>query len=117
MTIDAAKRFDALSDVIEQDIALNVGGGNGAYDQAKHSDTQAQVGTVLVVLVAGGDLTRQIHIHTKEKVGDLAQSLNAMTSNLSRLVGEVRQGTESMATASAQIAQGNAGQRRCHARR
>ncbi len=137
-TTEASKRFHEVSDLINKDIALNLKGGKDAYAAAERSYTQAQVATVLVVVaaaliatglaisiarsiteplkqalslsqaVASGDLTRQIQSQTKDELGDLAQSLNVMTSNLSRLVGEVRQGTESMATASAQIAQGNA---------
>lgn len=57
--------------------------------------------------VASGDLSGQISVHTKDEVGLLMQSLATMQAGLIRLVQEVRQNSESVATASSQIAQGN----------
>ncbi|MEI6421514.1 MAG: methyl-accepting chemotaxis protein, partial [Lentisphaerota bacterium] len=57
--------------------------------------------------VASGDLTNKIANNRTDEIGDLLQALGAMQSNLSRLVTNVRQGSEGVATASAEIAQGN----------
>jgi len=57
--------------------------------------------------VADGDLTSVIHVDTTEETGQLLQALQDMNANLLRIVGQVRNGTESMASASAQIASGN----------
>ncbi|MDO8065405.1 methyl-accepting chemotaxis protein [Janthinobacterium sp. SUN206] len=57
--------------------------------------------------VASGDLTSQIEVHTTEETGQLLQALKDMNSSLVSIVGQVRSGTETIATASSQIASGN----------
>ncbi|QJD92937.1 HAMP domain-containing protein [Duganella dendranthematis] len=57
--------------------------------------------------VASGDLTSHIEVATKEETGQLLGALKEMNDSLIRIVGQVRGGTETIATASAQIASGN----------
>ena len=57
--------------------------------------------------VAGGDLTSTIVVKSKDETGQLMQALKDMNDSLSKVVGEVRQGTDTIATASSQIAAGN----------
>ncbi|HEY4317802.1 MAG TPA: methyl-accepting chemotaxis protein [Herbaspirillum sp.] len=57
--------------------------------------------------VAAGDLTARIEAHSEDETGQLMQSLKAMNDNLLKIVGEVRVGTDTIATASSQIASGN----------
>ncbi|MQA18839.1 methyl-accepting chemotaxis protein [Rugamonas rivuli] len=57
--------------------------------------------------VASGDLTSRIEVKTTEETGQLLQALKDMNSSLIRIVGQVRSGTETIATASSQIATGN----------
>jgi methyl-accepting chemotaxis protein len=57
--------------------------------------------------VAAGDLTNEITGEGKDEVGVLLHALHDMQSSLARLVNSVRQGSEGVATASAEIAQGN----------
>src|SRR5690606_34749772 len=57
--------------------------------------------------IAGGDLTSRIEVHSTDETGQLLQSMHEMNSNRYRLVGNVRQGTHSIASASSQIAEGN----------
>jgi methyl-accepting chemotaxis protein-1 (serine sensor receptor) len=57
--------------------------------------------------VAAGDLTRAIHVRSSDETGQLLQALKDMNESLIRIVGEVRGGTETIATASGQIASGN----------
>lgn len=57
--------------------------------------------------VADGDLTAQIQVNSSDETGQLMQALHDMNTSLDRLVGQVRQGTDSIATASGQIAAGN----------
>ena len=57
--------------------------------------------------VAQGDLTHTIHVDGKDEVAQLLISLSAMKDSLANVVGKVREGSEGVATASAQIAQGN----------
>jgi methyl-accepting chemotaxis protein len=57
--------------------------------------------------VAEGDLTAHIASTSKDETGQLMHSLKAMNDSLLRVVGEVRGGTDTIATASAEIASGN----------
>lgn len=57
--------------------------------------------------VAAGDLTAQIETDAKDETGDLLLALKDMNDSLVRIVREVRAGTDTIATASSQIAAGN----------
>ncbi|MDT0354455.1 methyl-accepting chemotaxis protein [Herbaspirillum huttiense F1] len=57
--------------------------------------------------VAAGDLTVQIAATSRDETGALLSSLKTMNENLHRIDTEVRQGTDTIATASGQIATGN----------
>ena len=57
--------------------------------------------------VASGNLASQIEVQSKDETGQLMQALKDMNESLVRIVGEVHSGTNTIATASAQIAAGN----------
>ncbi len=57
--------------------------------------------------VADGDLSQQIVAKGNDEMGSLLHALASMQSSLSRVVTTVRSGSEGVATASAEIAQGN----------
>ncbi len=57
--------------------------------------------------VAAGDLTSRITVTTKDEIGMLLASLAEMNDNLKKIVGEVRHGTEEIATATTEVASGN----------
>jgi methyl-accepting chemotaxis protein len=57
--------------------------------------------------VAGGDLTADIEVRSRDETGQLMQALKDMNQSLQKIVGEVRSGTDTIATASGQIAAGN----------
>jgi methyl-accepting chemotaxis protein-1 (serine sensor receptor) len=57
--------------------------------------------------VAKGDLTQKIYSQGQDEVAQLLKALEAMTQSLVSVVSNVRQGSEGVATASAEIAQGN----------
>ncbi|RZI41390.1 HAMP domain-containing protein [Herbaspirillum sp. HC18] len=57
--------------------------------------------------VAAGNLTSRIQAGSRDETGQLLQALKDMNDSLVRIVGEVRTGTETIATASNQIASGN----------
>jgi methyl-accepting chemotaxis protein len=61
----------------------------------------------LVRGVADGDLTQRIDVHSADEIGQLMQALKDMNDSLVRVVGQVRSGTDTVATASSQIAAGN----------
>jgi methyl-accepting chemotaxis protein len=58
-------------------------------------------------LVAAGDLSAQILVTGKDEIGQLLNALRIMNGSLQKIVTEVHAGTETVATASAQIAGGN----------
>ncbi|MDD2547523.1 MAG: methyl-accepting chemotaxis protein [Burkholderiaceae bacterium] len=57
--------------------------------------------------VAAGDLSRTIEVHGQDETGQLLRALREMQASLVTLVSRVRQGSESVSNASAEIAQGN----------
>ena len=57
--------------------------------------------------VAEGDLTQRIDVRSRDEVGQLLQALKDMNDSLVRVVGQVRAGVDTVATASNQIASGN----------
>ncbi len=57
--------------------------------------------------VADGDLSATIVAVSEDETGQLMHSLKAMNDSLLRVVGQVRQGTDTIATASSEIASGN----------
>ncbi|RUR69169.1 HAMP domain-containing protein [Variovorax guangxiensis] len=57
--------------------------------------------------VAAGDLRVDIRVESRDEAGQLMQALKHMNMSLAKVVGEVRLGTDMIATASSQIASGN----------
>ena len=57
--------------------------------------------------VAAGDLTAQVVVKSQDETGQLMQALKEMNASLQSLVGQVRSGTDTIATVSSQIAAGN----------
>ncbi|MFZ6746380.1 methyl-accepting chemotaxis protein [Undibacterium sp. JH2W] len=57
--------------------------------------------------VASGDLTSDIEVKTTDETGELLQALKEMNASLLSVVSEVRTGTDLIATASTEIANGN----------
>jgi len=54
--------------------------------------------------VAAGDLTETVRLTSKDEIGDLLNSMNEMTANLRRVVGEVTGGAAQVASGSSQMA-------------
>lgn len=61
----------------------------------------------LAEAVARGDLTAKIDVNSTDETGRLLAALRKMNENLVGIVSEVRSGTDTIATASGQIASGN----------
>jgi len=57
--------------------------------------------------VAAGDLTSRIDVNSTDETGELLAALKDMNGSLTTIVGQVRSGTETLATASNEIASGN----------
>ena len=57
--------------------------------------------------IAEGDLTGEVMVSSKDELGQLNQALKDMSGSLLRIVGQVREGADTISTASAEIASGN----------
>lgn len=57
--------------------------------------------------IAHGDLSQQVEVDSSNETGQLLQALSDMNQSLIKTVSEVRNSTDTIATASAQIAAGN----------
>ena len=78
-----------------------------AFWLARNISGPLQLAIGLAKRVAQGDLTAQVMVASQDETGELMQALKDMNASLLNIVGEVRSGTETIATASAQIASGN----------
>lgn len=58
--------------------------------------------------LAAGDLTAQLHVDRADEIGELMQEINGISQGLSEIVGNVRDGSNLITSASQEIATGNA---------
>ena len=130
--------FEALVAAVSNDVALQVRGGNRAYatSQETYGQTRTAVIVLLVLAiavgafmalvitrsitvpiaravqvaetVADGDLTADVRVDSSDETGLLLAALKRMNESLLRVVAQVRNSSDSIATGSAQIATGNA---------
>lgn len=136
--MDAAGKFDALHETIFSLIKLQGAVAGQEYAEAQSmyenilwvSGAAMFFGVLLAVIlglmliravigplneaiavanaVASGDLTSRIEAKSTNETGRLLQALKQMNDNLVDLVGKVRLSTDSISTASGEIASGNA---------
>jgi methyl-accepting chemotaxis protein len=135
---ESSSAFSKVTALIAQDIALNSQGASDSSEQAADAFHSASLFTgaltgiaILLSLViafvitrsitvpigssvkiaqtvAQGDLTSQIEVSGKDETSQLLRALKHMNERLAELVGQVRSGSDSIATGAAQIAAGNA---------
>jgi methyl-accepting chemotaxis protein len=74
---------------------------------ARNITRPLQTAVDLAKRVARGDLTARVEVKSKDETGELMSALKGMNESLVRIVSEVRAGTETIATASGEIASGN----------
>ncbi|WP_432381400.1 methyl-accepting chemotaxis protein [Duganella sp. P38] len=74
---------------------------------ARSITTPLQQAVTVANTVAAGDLSSNIEIHGNDETAQLLAALRHMNDGLVRIVGEVREGTVSIGSASSQIAAGN----------
>ncbi|WP_269466979.1 methyl-accepting chemotaxis protein [Acidovorax carolinensis] len=79
----------------------------GAYFLIRSIQQPLAQANDLAARIAAGDLSMQATITRGDEFGDLLRSQYAMSDALGRVVHQVRQSTDSIATASAEIATGN----------
>ncbi|MDB5777446.1 MAG: methyl-accepting chemotaxis sensory transducer [Herbaspirillum sp.] len=66
-----------------------------------------QIAVTLSRRVAAGDLTGEVEVRSRDETGQLMLALKEMNASLTRIVTDVRGGTDAIATASSEIASGN----------
>ncbi len=79
----------------------------GAYYLIGHIQQPLAQANDLAAKIAAGDLSEQGSVTRGDEFGDLLRSQYAMSDSLGRMVHQVRQSTDSIAIASAEIATGN----------
>ncbi|HQC85145.1 MAG TPA: methyl-accepting chemotaxis protein [Rhodoferax sp.] len=129
--------FKALSKDIEETIASHSKGADAAHAGAKQTYAGSMWSVIVLLVVtialaaamaywitrqitqpiqyavsaakefASGNLTHALHPRGKDEPAQMLHALESMRLALSRVVSNVRQGSEGVATASAEIAQGN----------
>ena len=134
----SASSFGKVLKVIEEDVELNVAGATASSEGAARTYLAVlQLNAIAVVValivgislgivitcsitrpiqqavqvattVANGDLTSRIDVKGKDETAQLLRALSEMNGSLARVVGQVRNSSDSIATGSAQIAIGNA---------
>jgi methyl-accepting chemotaxis protein len=83
-------------------------GGLAAYLITRSITRPINQAVTIAQTVAAGDLSSKIEVTSSDETGQLLKALKAMNDSLARIVGNVRQSSDSIATGSAQIASGNA---------
>ncbi|KAF1042023.1 MAG: Methyl-accepting chemotaxis protein II [Herbaspirillum frisingense] len=75
--------------------------------QARNITRPLATAVALARQVADGDLSARIAVQSRDETGQLIAALKDMNDSLVRIVSGVRQGTDTIATASSQISTGN----------
>ena len=88
-------------------VLLLVGGLLFAWRLSNSITRPLQHAVSIAETVASGDLSSHIEVTSQDETGHLLQALKKMNDSLLNIVGQVRSGTDTIATASSQIASGN----------
>jgi len=78
-----------------------------AWFVARTLRARTAIALAAVERVRDGDLTQSVQDTQRDELSPVLKALDDMQTSLTRVVGNVRQGADSVATASVQIAQGN----------
>ena len=134
---ESLRAFTKVTDLVAQDIALNSQGADDSSTEAAAAFHSVLLFTCVLIgiaialsllvafiiarsitapirmsvkiaqTVAQGDLTSKIEVRGKDETSQLLRALKHMNERLAELVGQVRSGSETIATGAAQIAAGN----------
>ncbi|QBE61651.1 methyl-accepting chemotaxis protein [Pseudoduganella lutea] len=135
MDRDATERIDAIVEAIRKEAATRIAAVEARNDEVYRNSVltllvllaaAVAIGALIVVMlvrgitvplshalgiardVAAGDLRHDVRTTRADEIGDLLRALGTMSGNLSRIVAQVRSGTQAIAVASEEIATGNA---------
>jgi methyl-accepting chemotaxis protein len=84
-----------------------LGGATVAWFITRSITGPIRAAVVLAETVAAGDLSSTVVVSSRDETGQLMAALKHMNDSLNKIVGEVRSGTDQIATASGEIASGN----------
>ena len=131
------ERFDKVRDILNSLIQLQLEEGKSEYENSQSFFEKFRIFSISIIVlalvfgsvlgywlirgitrpldyavrisqnIADGDLTQQIRVESNDETGKLLQALDNMNKNLIQTVSEVRVGTDTIATASSEIAAGN----------
>jgi len=87
-------------------LALGLGGGV-AWTITRSITVPLNEAVAVAETVAAGDLSSHIEVRSSDETGRLLSALKAMNDSLLKVVGRVLQGTDTITTASSEIAAGN----------
>jgi methyl-accepting chemotaxis protein len=109
---DALSQGDALGARNERLMAVVVAisllaSGLIGWASTRQLTSTLRQGTAIAEALARGDLTQRADTDARDAVGQSVRSLSEVSSNLSRLVGEVRAAAHQVDLATGEIAQGN----------
>ncbi|MYM21832.1 HAMP domain-containing protein [Duganella sp. FT135W] len=134
---NSSTMFNSATDILEKLAQVNIDGGVKASEQGDALYASARwwiiaiialciaMGTVQAIWISGlisrplvnavqiaqtvaaGNLTSRIEVNTTDETGQLLAALKEMNDNLQNIVGQVRTGTDVIATAASEIATGN----------
>lgn len=109
---DALSQGDALGTRNERLMAVVVAisllaSGLVGWASIRQLTSTLRQGTAIAEALARGDLTQRADTDARDAVGQSVRSLSEVSSNLSRLVGEVRAAAHQVDLATGEIAQGN----------
>ncbi|MRW86012.1 HAMP domain-containing protein [Pseudoduganella sp. FT26W] len=99
----ARARWEAMSIAL---LVILVVAAQGLLTTRRLVKSLREAGTIAET-VAAGDLRMHIEVTSRDEIGKLLQALKNMNDGLVRIVGQVRQGTETITSATAEIAEGN----------
>jgi methyl-accepting chemotaxis protein-1 (serine sensor receptor) len=104
---EAAERRSFLTSLLITLAALLIGAGL-AWRITRSITAPTREALALAQAVAGGDLRTRISVEGHDEIAQLLRALVDMNDQLARLVSQVRESADSIATGSSEIASGNA---------
>ncbi|MBA5608801.1 HAMP domain-containing protein [Duganella sp. FT3S] len=105
---DNAREFrHAVAVMLGTTLATLVAGGIALRWLSRSITVPLTTAVAMARTVAAGDLRSAAGAATRDEIGDLLRALEVMQSNLARIVGQVRQGTATIAQTTGEIASGN----------
>lgn len=106
--VDAENTYQNSTDIVAGIAVLAIFlAGGFAYLTTRSITAPLNRAVAIAKVIASGDLTSHITVDSSDETGQLLQALKEMNASLVNIVAQVRTGTDTIASASTQIAAGN----------